>query len=145
MMIMQATRETAEQAFITVKNGFATTLTTGNVCSYDLKGDSTGGTVTQPQTGTNSAWHAIAGVSGEDIPTGDRGKVAVYGVHETLFSTETTANADIEIGQVVGPITATFHLTSTGLSDGKMGGTFVTAERVISGTLGTAKCFIRFM
>ncbi len=143
MLIQQINRTDAEKVFLVVKNGFATTLTTGYVACFDLKNDSTGATVSQPQTGTNSAWYAIAGVAAEDIPTAGYGKVCAYGVADTYCSTESSANADVEVGQVVGIKTATFYLVSTGLSDGKSAATFVPAERIISGTLGNKKVFVR--
>lgn len=143
MLISKALRTEVDRVQVIVKNGFATTLTTGYVCCYDLKGDSTGKTVSQPQTGTNSCWYAIAGVAAEDIPAAGYGKAGAYGVFDTLVSTESTANADIEVGQVIGAITATWKLTSTGLSDGKSAATFVAAERIISGTLANKKVFIR--
>ena len=145
MLISHTNRTEAEKVFINVKNGFATTLTTGFVCSYDLKGDSTGKTVSQPQTGTNSAWYAVAGVATQDIETAGYGLCGAYGVHETNFSSTNAANDDIEVGQVVGILTATFRLVSNGLSDGKQGGTFIAAERVVSNTLGNAKCFVRML
>jgi len=143
MQIQRVNRTDAEKVYLNVKNGFATTLTTGYVASYDLKGDSTGKTVSQPQTGTNSCWYAIAGVAAENIAAAGYGRVGAYGVHETYCSSTNAANDDIEVGQVIGPLTATFKLVSNGLSDGKSGVTFVAAERIVSNTNGNAKVFIR--
>jgi len=143
MLIMQATRTDAEKAYLTVKNGFATTMTTGDVVCYELKGDSTGNTVSQPQTATNSCWYAIAGVSAQNVAAGGYGLVGAYGVFETNCSSTAAANDDIEVGQVIGILTGKSYLVSNGLSDGKSGATFVAAERIVSGTLGTAKVFVR--
>ena len=143
MLISQVSGQVAEQVFLTVKNGFATTLTTGYVACYDLKGDSTGVTVSQPQTGTNSCWNAIAGVAAQDIATAGFGRIGVYGVHNAYCSSTAVANDDIEVGQVVGLLTATWKLVSNGLSDGKSGAAFIAAERIISGTLANKKVFIR--
>lgn len=137
-------RSNAENVFINVKNGFATTLTTGYVACFDFKGDTTGVTVSQPQTGTNSCWYAVAGVAVEDIAAGGYGRLRAYGIGNTYVSTEASSNADIEIGQVIGIKTAQWYLTSDGLSDGKTGATFVAAQRIVSGVLSaTNKVFIR--
>lgn len=143
MLFQRVLRTDAEKVYIVAKNGFATTLTTGYICAFDLKGDSTGTTVSQPQTGTNSAWYAIAGVAAENIAAAGYGKIQVYGVTNAYCSSTVAANDDIEVGQIVGPLTATFKLVSNGLSDGKSGVSFVAAERIISGTLANAKVFIR--
>lgn len=143
MLFQRVNRTDAEKVYIIAKNGFATTLTTGYICAFDLKGDSTGATVSQPQTGTNSAWYALAGVAAQDVAAAGYGKIQTYGVASALVSTESSANADIEVGQVIGPITATWKLTSTGLSDGKSACTFVAAARIISGTLANSPVFIR--
>lgn len=145
MIFPRVNRTDAEKVFVIAKNGFATTLTTGYVAAWDFKNDTTGTTVSQPQSATNSAWYAIAGVANTNIGAGDYGLIQVYGIADAYCSSTAVANDDIEIGQVVGPLTATFKLVSNGLSDGKMGGTFVAAQRIVSGTLGTAKVFVRML
>ena len=144
MQIAMVNRSNAENVYINVKNGFATTLTTGYVACFDFKNDSTGITVSQPQTGTNSCWYAIAGAAAENIATGGYGRLRAYGIGATYVSTETTLSSDLQVGQVIGLLTGQFYLTSTGLSDGKSGATFVVASQVISGQLtNTASIFIR--
>ena len=145
MQFLKVNRTSAEQVFIVAKNGFATTLTTGYVACFDFKNDGTGATVSQPQSATNSAWYAVAGVANTDIAAAAYGLLQVYGICSTYVSTESSASADVEIGQVIGMKTATFYLVSNGLSDGKQGGTFVPAERIISGTLGNKNVFIRLL
>jgi len=143
MLLMGVNRTSAENVDIIVKNGFATTLTTGYVCAFDFKNDATGVTVSQPQSATNSAWYAVAGAAAQDIATGDYGRVRAYGLASVYCSSTNAANDDIEIGQVIGPITATFKLVSNGLSDGKSGAAFIAAERIVSNTLGNKNVFIR--
>jgi hypothetical protein len=140
MQIQQLNRTDAEKVFIAATNGFATTLTTGYVCCFDLKGDSSGATVSQAQTGTNSAWYAIAGVANTNIAAGGVGLIQVYGVGDTLVSTKDAG--PIEVGQVIGIETALWYLVSNGLSDGKAP-VFIAAEQVASNTQANKKVFIR--
>ena len=143
MYFQNVSRTEAQVAFITAKNGFATTLTTGYVCAWDFKNDTNGVTVSQPQSATNSAWYAVAGAAGQDIAAAGFGRIAAYGMHSVYCSSTNAANDDIEIGQVVGQLTATFKLVSNGLSDGKSGAAFIAAERIVSNTLGSKNVFIR--
>jgi hypothetical protein len=143
MQFQRVNRTDAEKAYIVVKNGFATTLTTGYVACFDYKNDTTGVTVSQPQTGTNSAWYAIAGVAAENIAAAGYGRLQVYGICPTYCSVENSANADVEIGQPVGIKTGQWYLVSNGLSDGKSGAAFVPAQRLVQGILSNSNVFIR--
>lgn len=143
MQLAMVNRSNAENVYINVKNGFATTLTTGYVCCYDFVNDTTGVTVSQPQTATNSAWYAIAGVAAEDIATGGYGRVRAYGIGDTYISTDNSGADVLVAGQVVGMVTGQWYLTSNGLSDGKSGATFVNASYMISGKKTNSKVFIR--
>lgn len=143
MQLAMVNRSNAENVFVNVKNGFATTLTTGYVACYDFVNDTTGVTVSQPQTATNSCWYAIAGIAAEDIATGGYGRLRAYGIGDAYISTDNSGADVLAVGQVVGPVTGQWYLTSNGLSDGKSGATFVVASYMISGKKANTKVFIR--
>lgn len=94
MLFKRISRNSAETAFVVVKNVSGSTITSGYSCVFDVGASADGVRVTQASA---TDLQAYAGVADADIANNDFGLVQVYGYRSSVYiysSTGTSAAGD---------------------------------------------------
>lgn len=140
MLFKRVSRDSAEVAYVVVKNVSGGTLTAGYSCVWDISAPD-GVRVSQAATATLSSF---AGVADADIANNAYGKVQVYGYRPSAYIYSSTGSS--AAGDVLGTVNAEWGLTPSAAATTTVGWGFL-CEAVAASSSSrfhtTAKVFIR--
>jgi hypothetical protein len=141
MLFQRINRNDSEAVYTIVYNVAGSQMTNGYAVQWDISASADGVRVTKPAAAGLSA---LLGVAAADIADSAYGKVQVYGFKTSgwVYNNQTTS---ILAGDILLPVTASYHFTRSGASDGLTGFVYAAESYATMTTSITAnkKVFIR--